>query len=539
MSQYVVGSVNVTNGSSEVIGVGTAFLANVGVGDWFTVINDGVSYQITLVTDDTHFSISANYAGATGTGKSYAISTSFTANYDVPLLEKGDLETATLFSRGMTILTDKLKAVETAGGGSPDSMSTLTDTAITLASKGDILAFNGVDWIDVTVGSNGQVLTADSSQAAGVAWGAGSTLPLDGLVDVVISTPADNELLAYDSTSGDWINQTAAEVGVSVVGHTHTISNLSDANGLEYFVCSSSVSPIPTALGGNAISVGQSTTADGLESVAIGSNSNSSYNYAVAIGSNANATYDHAIAVGTYSSAGFLRSIAIGSSASSGSDYSIALGYQSNTAATDGIAIGHSASAVNVQGIAIGKNSYAGNGSIAIGTASTAGSTNSNAIGMNSYCYYDKSTSINYGAHTRRDGEIAFGGLTNYVRSSSSILTGDFQTVNSLQTLAFSIPILANSTIGCKMIVVGSETTSPRSSCMFELLVCAKSDGASAVIVGSPTKTLVAADPGATGWDVNITVNPVTNIIEVVVTGDSTSAVNWTMNSSLTEAFGA
>lgn len=37
---------------------------------------------------------------------------------------------------------------------------------------------------------------------------------LDDLGDVVITTPADNEVLAYDNGSGDWINQTAAEAGL-------------------------------------------------------------------------------------------------------------------------------------------------------------------------------------------------------------------------------------------------------------------------------------------------------------------------------------
>jgi len=43
---------------------------------------------------------------------------------------------------------------------------------------------------------------------------------LDDITDVTIDTPADNELLAYDGVD-TWINQTAAEAGISVVGHSH------------------------------------------------------------------------------------------------------------------------------------------------------------------------------------------------------------------------------------------------------------------------------------------------------------------------------
>ena len=45
----------------------------------------------------------------------------------------------------------------------------------------------------------------------------GSADSLGDLSDVTISgTPADNEILGYDSGTGEWINQTAAELGISV-----------------------------------------------------------------------------------------------------------------------------------------------------------------------------------------------------------------------------------------------------------------------------------------------------------------------------------
>ena len=42
-------------------------------------------------------------------------------------------------------------------------------------------------------------------------------IPLDALADVNLTGAfADNEVLAYDATTGDWLNQTASEAGVSV-----------------------------------------------------------------------------------------------------------------------------------------------------------------------------------------------------------------------------------------------------------------------------------------------------------------------------------
>jgi hypothetical protein len=49
---------------------------------------------------------------------------------------------------------------------------------------------------------------------------------LEWLHDVSISSPADSEVLAYDNTSGLWINQTASEAGLAAASHTHIISNV-------------------------------------------------------------------------------------------------------------------------------------------------------------------------------------------------------------------------------------------------------------------------------------------------------------------------
>jgi hypothetical protein len=42
---------------------------------------------------------------------------------------------------------------------------------------------------------------------------------LDDVPDVTITSVADNELLAYDSGSGDWINQTPTEATLWRYGH--------------------------------------------------------------------------------------------------------------------------------------------------------------------------------------------------------------------------------------------------------------------------------------------------------------------------------
>lgn len=58
--------------------------------------------------------------------------------------------------------------------------------------------------------------------AQGLTGSTGTTDPaLNDLTDVVISTPADNEVLAYNDATGEWINQTAAEAGLLSGSHNH------------------------------------------------------------------------------------------------------------------------------------------------------------------------------------------------------------------------------------------------------------------------------------------------------------------------------
>lgn len=54
---------------------------------------------------------------------------------------------------------------------------------------------------------------------------------LNELVGVVITSPADHELLAYDTTSGNWINQTATEAGLIPSSEKGTANGVATLNG--------------------------------------------------------------------------------------------------------------------------------------------------------------------------------------------------------------------------------------------------------------------------------------------------------------------
>lgn len=116
MAQYKTGTVAVTNGSAVITGTGTEWLANVNAGDGFAVVGDGVVYDVASVDSDTQITLSTVYAGATASGKRYAIQRDFTSG-GIPEMSQGDIETATIFTRAMrTIQTLFNREVVTSNG---------------------------------------------------------------------------------------------------------------------------------------------------------------------------------------------------------------------------------------------------------------------------------------------------------------------------------------------------------------------------------------------------------------------------------------
>lgn len=65
-------------------------------------------------------------------------------------------------------------------------------------------------------------------QASIDALTAGTIGSIGDIADVVLTSVTDNEVLAYNSGTGKWINQTANEAGLAVSNHTHTASNITD-----------------------------------------------------------------------------------------------------------------------------------------------------------------------------------------------------------------------------------------------------------------------------------------------------------------------
>lgn len=112
MAQYNTGTVSVTNGSATVTGSGTLWDGNITAGDLFTVASTGTPYFVGSIDSDTQITLTANYAGTTASGVTYALHRDFTED-NIPLLSKNDIETGTIFSRAMAKIQELINVNKT------------------------------------------------------------------------------------------------------------------------------------------------------------------------------------------------------------------------------------------------------------------------------------------------------------------------------------------------------------------------------------------------------------------------------------------
>jgi len=148
-------------------------------------------------------------------------------------------ETTSGFTTSETLVTtDELIAdTETTSGFTTSETLVTTDELI--AEYRTEVAINGLTVLEsgnfvgsgiVTLDFEGAAVTVSGTTAtiSGIGGGGSGASTLNELTDVTITSVTDNEILSYDSGSGDWINQTAAELNLSETGHSHTESDISD-----------------------------------------------------------------------------------------------------------------------------------------------------------------------------------------------------------------------------------------------------------------------------------------------------------------------
>lgn len=144
--QVSVGTVSVTNNSNRVISNQEEFSSDwsvVAVGSWFTTSDAGhnVTYQVAQLLDPAtsvsgfwEVLLSTPYLGATNAAAFFAITNDFTSYGAIPLLNRGDAESATIFSRAMQTIASILSAFNTrittlestVTPAAPSAVSTIT-----------------------------------------------------------------------------------------------------------------------------------------------------------------------------------------------------------------------------------------------------------------------------------------------------------------------------------------------------------------------------------------------------------------------------
>lgn len=117
MTQYATGTVTVTNADATVTGSGTAWDGEVAAGDLFTIVDSGVVYEVASVTSDTELELTSTYAGSTAAAQSYTIARDFTPTYDIPYINKTDIEKASILKRMALKIEELLSARQNIANG--------------------------------------------------------------------------------------------------------------------------------------------------------------------------------------------------------------------------------------------------------------------------------------------------------------------------------------------------------------------------------------------------------------------------------------
>ena len=225
-TNYITGTVTVTNGSTAVVGSGTTFTAGM-VGKAFRIAGDTKFYLVATYTDATHITINT-YTGTTGSGKSYVINTQWDdswkdfgasvtlPNGDSPKCPMDIYEDTVIFGRGSVITT----------------LNVLTDTVTTDASPS--LSLPAGYSIEHIVSNSNGILIAGNVRSKGF------VLLWDNLSDRAIAPWIwfPDSILSVCKSGSDWIITTTKGF---------TITNGYSTTPLTQSILGSSYDPIITS----------------------------------------------------------------------------------------------------------------------------------------------------------------------------------------------------------------------------------------------------------------------------------------------------
>lgn len=125
---------------------------------------------------------------------------------------------------GYVVTSGKITGIDTstAAAGDPVWLSPTTAGGITFGVANKPVAPNHMVYLGIVVRAHATTGEIEVAVQNGY--------ELDELHNVLIESPADNEVIAWDNATSIWKNQTAAEAGLAAASHTHAIA---DTTGLQ------------------------------------------------------------------------------------------------------------------------------------------------------------------------------------------------------------------------------------------------------------------------------------------------------------------
>lgn len=194
-TQYVTGTVTVTNGSTTVTGAGTAWLSEVTPGaHYFAIKNENVWYGIASVANDGALTLTSAYTSSTKTAQDYVIQRNFTSNQGYMAPGYGDVNISAM------VRDTVLKLDSYIASFSP--LNSSMNGAITVSGDLD-LNLSGVTGNLVFTGSNllaGPYVSA-AAQAAGSRNNSVTANGVGGNITLCSATTTANQLNFFTVTN--------------------------------------------------------------------------------------------------------------------------------------------------------------------------------------------------------------------------------------------------------------------------------------------------------------------------------------------------
>jgi len=294
---------------------------------------------------------------------------------------------------------------------------------------------------------------------------------------------------SYSVVSGGVSNNGTGEYASVVGGYLNSATNsASTAGGYS-----------GTASGSYSTVFGYTGLASGAGAVSIGYDNDATANYAVSLGRGNVASGQYAVAIGGNNTAYLGAGVCIGSNC---------------TASSSGVALGNYNDSTGEYIVRAGyQNLSDGLGSATFGSYTDAKERH-NTIALGSPVYGGGATA----------GTAAIQMLTRDTTDATPTLL----TSGSTTTYTSMVRMDTNSAYAFRVLVVANVTGGGDTKA-WELLGCIK-QGATAsttALVGSVTKTVIAADTGASSWDCDIDVDTTNGVFTVEATGAASTNIRW------------